>query len=189
VIAMLAGCHSGGREPVVERGTLLLDVSPEATRDSIATQVANAIEILQSQNLVERVVEQDRLELAFGGDRGVAVQKIQAAVRARRRGDSSLIEVDLAFPSRTAVDPVVAAKICNRLMQAFVEQRAHARMAAHDAHQTRLANQLEELERAGSAAADPLRDRLENELLALARDRAREPLDVRLVDPCRPRRR
>ena len=164
----------------MQRGALMLQVSPDATKDSIDVQIANAIELLQSRWLVERVVERERLGLVLGGDKqdpAVATQTIQQAIRASRRGDSSVIEVGIA----DQMDPRAAMDVCNRLMQAFFEHRLEARVADIRTRMAALASELEQLER----AADPRLGDVKKRLHELELESLQQKSDVQLVDPCR----
>jgi uncharacterized protein involved in exopolysaccharide biosynthesis len=183
LIALLAACQD--REPTepVVRGFLVLDVSPGATRDAIAARIASEIEILKSRRLVEQLVEQHRLQHELGVDAEAAVDLVQRSIRARRRGDSSGIEVGIA-PPRT-VDPAGAAMICNKLMQMYVQFRMQSRVAELTSRAERLASELDALDQ--GPAADPRRDQLTAELRELDLERVSRGSDVQLVDPCRPR--
>ena len=162
IAVLLVACAS--KAPAAS-GAMMLDVAPTATRDALDAEVANAIEMLRGPMLRDRVSH----------ERGMP---FDGAIVAHRRGDSTVIEVGVEL-----ADPLAAAAACNQLMRAFYEMRLEARIAGGVDRANRLEEMADKLPK-----GDPQRDKLDAEVAQLERDRELSQSDVKLIEPCQPRR-
>jgi uncharacterized protein involved in exopolysaccharide biosynthesis len=157
-------CRNAPKEAT---GTFVLEVSGSDTRDAIDARVANAIELLQSRAVAQRVSERIKSPTA---------DVVQHAVHARRRADSTVIEVAVALP-----DPIEAASVCNNAIMTLVELEREKQLVESQNRARVLADLLDKL-----PAEDPRRKQLGDELVKIEIERTGLRATVRPLDPCLP---
>jgi uncharacterized protein involved in exopolysaccharide biosynthesis len=162
-LALLVACS--GSKPPAASGTFMLDVGSNATRDAIDAEIANAIEVVQSNTLRDAVARE------YG-------KPVAGTIHAQRRPDSTVIEVGV-----DASDPAEAARTCNQVIQTFLTMRLDGYMTDIQAREHGIDATIEHM-----SPTDPQRATLQNQLVQLELERSSYRSDARALDPCRPRR-
>jgi hypothetical protein len=187
--------HGCGDDRHRAHGTMQLDTSvvgEQATADLIDAFVATELEVLTSRKVLERVVKRLELEQSFGGTEHEALNELLRAVEARRVERSLVLEVTVY-----SADPEAAAKVCNQIMDAYIEQRLEARMM-HVVQKVdwmaqqrdRLAEELAAVARADGGLDDERHrlkirfDKLDAELTDAELKRRTVESDARVLDRC-----
>lgn len=111
-------------------GALEIDLSRlaagQGATDAIALLLATHREQIRSESVARRAAQKLGLAhspgYAHGDDEAAA--RVHRAVRARRRGDSAVIDVRIV----DSIDPVLASQICNAVLEAQIERTLELRL-------------------------------------------------------------
>jgi len=184
-------CDPSARAPRAT-GTLVLETEAiEGAVDGAAIDalVATEIQVIQSEDVRRRVVDEYALLEPFGATEEEAVVGLAGALEVRRVDESTVVEVAVI-----AEDPQLAQEVCNGVMVAYLEHRMDLRRRPFDEQLDWLMVQLSDLdgELADPALTDAgeraqkqaLRDQLVERVNAASLEATLLDNDARVLEYC-----